>query len=76
MILCRSDSQAAPSWGEIEHLRDGRERLAYNPAVEMRDITLEDLQAVVAREGDRLEDSAPRLKLPRKGGDRVALARL
>ena len=59
----------------MKHVRDGRERLGYNPAVEMRGITREDLDAVRAR-ADSTSDDVRHLKLPIKGGDRAALARL
>ena len=75
VVLYRSDGRSAPAWSDVEHLRDGRERLGYNPAVEMRGITREDLEAVRAR-ADFTSDDVRRLKLPLKGGDRAALARL
>lgn len=76
VILSRSDGRAALKWDEVKDVRDGRERLGYNPAVEARDITHEDLDAVRAREEYTTEDGVKRLQLPAKGGDRAALARL
>ena len=75
-VICRSDGNAAPKWGEIKHLRDGRERLGYNPAAETQDISLEDWQAVRARDDFVPEWTGDQLHLPRKGGNRAALARL
>ena len=76
LILCRSDGQPAPAWTDIKNVRDGRERLGYNPAVEVRAIAREDLLAVRAREEFVDEGLVGRLRLPIKGGDRAALARL
>jgi hypothetical protein len=76
VILSRSDGRAALKWDEVKDVRDGRERLGYNPAVEARDITHEDLEAVRGREEYTTEDGVKRLQLPAKGGDRAALARL
>ena len=75
-VLCRSDDQPAPTWEKVEHLRDGRERLGQNPAIETKEITFEDWQAVKARDNFVPESTEKRLKLPVKGGDRAALARL
>lgn len=75
-ILCRADSQPAPSWDQVEHLRDGRERLGYNPAMETKETTFEDWQAVKAPDNFVPESTQKQLKLPVKGGDRAALARL
>lgn len=75
-IISRADGKPAPKWEEIEHLRDGRERLGYNPAVQSKDISYEDWQAVRARDEFVSEDTAGKLRLPAKGGDRAALARL
>jgi predicted nucleic acid-binding Zn finger protein len=80
MVLGRSDGQAAPAYQTVLHLRDGRERLRYNPAKEMRGIDGEDVEVVRIREGDRLlEENAvavKQLQLSVKGGDRATLARL
>lgn len=80
VILCRADGGSAPAYGDIEHLRDGRERLGYNPAREERNIDREDLEAVRTRAGDRMLEGrageVERMKLPLKGGDRAVLARL
>ncbi|KAK5678322.1 hypothetical protein LTS10_009494 [Elasticomyces elasticus] len=76
MILCRSDGKAAPAWSEIKDVRDGRERLGYNPAVEKRGIALEDLEAVRSRRVSPPAALTKALRLPVKGGDRAALARL
>lgn len=65
---------------DSEHLRDGRERLGYNPAEKEQDIASEDLEAVRTRAGDRrVEASAEevqRIPLSSIGGDRAVLARL
>ncbi|KXT08447.1 hypothetical protein AC579_5612 [Pseudocercospora musae] len=78
LILRRSDGKSALAWDEVKNVRDGRERLGYNPAAgEIRDISVEDLEAVRAKaEFTLAEDSVKRLQLPMKGGDRAALARL
>ena len=75
-ILCRSDGNPAPKWEHIEHLRDGRERLGYNPALENKGITREDWESVKANDEFVERGTGKRLKLPLKGGDRAALARL
>lgn len=75
-VLCRHDQRSAPSWREVEHLRDGRERLAHNPALETKETTFEDWQAVKAPDNFVLEHTEGRLRLPKKGGDRAALSRL
>ena len=49
-IICRADQRPAPKWEEIKHLRDGRERLGYNPALENRGITHEDWESVKAND--------------------------
>ncbi|EME78190.1 uncharacterized protein MYCFIDRAFT_89322 [Pseudocercospora fijiensis CIRAD86] len=78
LILRRSDGKSALAWDEVKNVRDGRERLGYNPAAgEIRDISVEDLEAVRAKvEFTLADDSVKRLQLPVKGGDRAALARL
>ena len=75
-IISRCDEQAAPKWKAVEHVRDGRERLGYNPAFESRKITHEDWYAVRARDEFLTNEVEKRLRLPIKGGDRAALARL
>lgn len=75
-ILCRADGEAAPKWEKIQHLRDGRERLGYNPARDSKDISYEDWLAVKARDNFVPESTSRKLELPVKGGDRAALARL
>ena len=60
----------------IKHLRDGRERLGYNPAQESKEISVEDWIAVKARDNFVPESTRSQLELPVKGGDRAALARL
>ncbi|KAK3631356.1 hypothetical protein LTR22_021115 [Elasticomyces elasticus] len=76
VILCRSDGRAAPAWSELKDVRDGRERLGYNHAVEKRGIALEDLEAVRSRRVSLSAALTKALRLPVKGGDRAALARL
>lgn len=75
VILGRSDGRAALKWEEVQNVRDGRERLGYNPAVETRDICIEDLEAVRARD-EFVPTGQKEIQLPVKGGDRAALARL
>jgi hypothetical protein len=75
-VLCRWDGSAAPDWETVKNLRDGRERLGHNPAVESRDISIEDWKAVKARDNFVPEQVPDRLRLPARGGDRAALARL
>jgi len=76
MILSRSDSKASPAWSDVKNLRDGRERLGYNPAMEIRPISREDLENVRANAEFTTDDGLERLRLSIKGGDRAALARL
>ena len=76
IVLCRADGRAAPEWNQVEHLRDGRERLGHNPAIETREVSFEDWQAVRARDDHVPEQIIKKIKLPIKGGDRAALARL
>ena len=77
VVLSRSDGQAAPEYQDIQHLRDGRERLGYNPAKEpIQDLGWR-MEGVMSREGDRMPVAgAGGLQLTRRGGDRAALARL
>ncbi|KAK3115786.1 hypothetical protein LTR53_004517 [Teratosphaeriaceae sp. CCFEE 6253] len=76
LVLCRSDDKDAPTWREIKDVRDGRERLGYNPATEKRGIACEDLEAVRSRKAVSSHLAASQLRLSIKGGDRAALARL
>ncbi|PPJ58150.1 hypothetical protein CBER1_02613 [Cercospora berteroae] len=75
LVITRSDGRAAVKWEEVEHVRDGRERLGYNPAAKTKKICVEDVEAVRARI-EFVPASQKRLQLPAKGGDRAALARL
>lgn len=77
VVLSRSDGQAAPKYQDVQHLRDGRERLGYNPAKEaIQDIGWR-MEGVMSREGDRMPIvEAAELQRNRRGGDRAALARL
>lgn len=76
LVLCRSDGQPAPAWSDIKNVRDGRERMGYNPAVEAKAITQEDVEAIRAKMEFTSDADLARLRLPMKGGDRAALARL
>jgi hypothetical protein len=77
VVLSRSDGQAAPKYQDIQHLRDGRERLGYNPAKEAIQEIGWRMEGVMSREGDRMPVAgAGELQLTRRGGDRAALARL
>lgn len=75
-ILCRVDGKAAPQWTEVERLNDGKGRLGYNPAIETKDITMEDWEAVKSRDEFTHKLAAEELHFRRKGGDRAALAKL
>lgn len=76
VILSRSDGQAAAAYGDVEHLRDGRERLGHNPAQEAREIGWR-MEGLKSREGDRMPVAvAGQVQLTTRGGDRAALARL
>ena len=75
-ILSRADRKVSPHWEQIKHLRDGRERQGNNPATDVKDISYEDWQAVKAQDEFVPEQTGKQLKLPVKGGDRAALARL
>ena len=75
-ILCRANGQTAPTWEQVEHVRDGRERLGHNPATGTKDISFEDWQAVKAQDNVISDSIRKRLNFPVKGGDRAALARL
>jgi hypothetical protein len=77
VVLSRSDGQSAPKYQDIRHLRDGRERLGYNPAKEAIQEIGWRMQGVMSREGDRMPAAGGGgLQLTRRGGDRAALARL
>lgn len=76
LVLGRSDGNEAPKWKDVANLRDGRERMGYNPAEKVQDISCEDLEDVQSIEGAVSEDVTRKLGLLRKGGDRAALARL
>lgn len=77
VVLSRSDGQAAPKYQDIQHLRDGRERLGYNPAKEATQEIGWRMEGVISREGDRMPNAgAGELQLTRRDGDRAALARL
>jgi hypothetical protein len=77
IVLSRSDGQSAPKYQDIQHLRDGRERLGYNPATEAIQEIGWRMEGVVSREGDRMTTSGGgELQLTRRSGDRAALARL
>ena len=75
LVLSRSDGQAAPKFQDIQNLRDGRERLGYNPAKEAIQEIGWRMEGVMSREGDRLP-IAGELHVSRRRGDRAALARL
>lgn len=77
VVLSRSDGQAAPRYQDIQHLRDGRERLGYNPAKEAIQEIGWRMEGVMSREGDRMPVAgAGELQLTKRVGDRAALARL
>jgi hypothetical protein len=76
VLLSRSDGQSAPKYQDIQNLRDGRERLGYNPAQEAIQEVGWRMEGVMSREGDRLPIGGGELQLNRRGGDRAALARL
>lgn len=77
VVLSRSDGQAAPKYQDVQHLRDGRERLGYNPAKEVIQEIGWRMEGVMSREGDRMPIvEAGELQRARRGGDRAALARL
>jgi hypothetical protein len=76
-VLSRSDGQSAPKYQDIQHLRDGRERLGYNPAKEAIQEIGWRMEGVMSREGDRMPTTGEgELQISRRGGDRAALARL
>ena len=73
-ILNRADGeQIARGWPESESLKDGRERLGYNPAREIKAVSVEDWMAVKSRDfGPDVDE----IHFRRKGGDRAALLKL
>ncbi|KAI9685609.1 MAG: hypothetical protein M1822_004467 [Bathelium mastoideum] len=73
--LSRADAKAIPGWEEVEHRQDGKHRLGYNPAVETKNISQEDFEAVRAR-GKGHRKTGVWTRFDRKGGDRAALSRL
>lgn len=76
-VLRRSDGRPALTWEEVRSVRDGRERLGYNPAIEVREISREDLAHVmISAHFAPIESPGEQLQLSVKGGDRAALARL
>ena len=75
-ILARADGQAAPAFKDVEHRNDGRDRLGYNPAVQQKEITVEDWESVKAREEFSDERAVDKVRFRRKGGDRAALAKI
>jgi hypothetical protein len=75
-ILGRSDGAPAPAYEDARNLRDGRERLGYNPAEEAKEIGWR-MEGVKSREGDRMPFAGDQeLRLASQNGDRAALARL
>lgn len=76
VIMRRSDDKVAPAWNQIKNVREGRERLGYNPAMEERGISREDLENVRTPREFSEDAAVERLGLAVKGGDRAALARL
>ncbi|KAI9655109.1 MAG: hypothetical protein M1821_005592 [Bathelium mastoideum] len=73
--LTRAGAKAIPGWEEVEHRQDGKHRLGYNPAVETKNISQEDFEAVRAR-GKGHRKTSIWTRFDRKGGDRAALSRL
>ena len=73
--LRRADAKAIPDWEDVEHRQDGKHRLGYNPAVETKEITQEDLEAVRGS-GKRPRKPGVQTQFDRKGGDRASLSRL
>ena len=77
LVLGRSDGRPALKWSEVKDVRDGRERLGYNPAVEARNISREDIENVRTRDHFVPANiDIKQLGFGDKGGDRAALARL
>ena len=48
-ILGRADNQVAPCLSDIEDYIDGRKRMGYNPALEVRGVRQQDFNAVKSR---------------------------
>lgn len=71
--LCRADSNSIPKWEDVEYKQDGKHRLGYNPVLETKDISQEDLEAVRA---EGIKRRLGTVEFKRIGGDRAALARL
>ena len=75
-ILSRADHRAAPAFEEAKHKNDGRDRLGYNPAIQTKDIAMEDWESVKSRDEFSDERAAQNVRFRRKGGDRAALAKI
>jgi len=60
----------------VKHKNDGRDRLGYNPALETKEISVEDWEAVKSREEYSDDRAVENVKFRKKGGDRAALAKL
>ncbi|KAF2239481.1 hypothetical protein EV356DRAFT_528079 [Viridothelium virens] len=73
--LSRADAKAIPRWEEVKYRQDGKHRLGYNPAVETKDISQEDLEAVRVS-SKRQKGMGDWTQFDRKGGDKAALSRL
>lgn len=73
--LRRADTNPIPKWEEVEYKQDGKHRLGYNAAVETREISQEDLEAVRAS-GKRRGKLGNWIRFVRKGGDKAALSKL
>ena len=73
--LTRADANPIPTWKEVQYKQDGKHRLGYNPAVETREISQEEFEAVRASE-KTYKETDNWTQFNRKGGDRAALAKL
>ncbi|KAL9094855.1 MAG: hypothetical protein Q9165_002804 [Trypethelium subeluteriae] len=73
--LSRADAKTIVGWEEVEYRQDGKHRLGYNPAVETKDISQEDFEAVGVS-SKRQKQMGGRTQFHRKGGDKAALSRL
>ncbi|KAK5065164.1 hypothetical protein LTR84_001000 [Exophiala bonariae] len=71
----RADKKPIPPWKDVEFKQDGKYRLGYNPTVETRSVSQEDLEAVRAAKDGQPKEMWSSL-FPRNGGDRYMLARL
>lgn len=71
--LSRADGESIPKWEDIKHRQDGKHRLGYNPARESKEISRYLFEGVRAEGKNKPSDS---IQFERKGGDRVALAKL